>query len=125
MANPQPTKRQRPDAGTFYHDPVPLLNDEFDFNTIHSHEGRLKRVGRGIRTAALPRDTHHGTSWNSVYSWNPPDDPEFVLDPNRDLYEDLVEGDVMEELPSPDIPSKKNRSRVSVSFVCASMDECG
>ena len=86
MANPQPTKRQRPDPGTSYHDAVPLLDD--DFNTVHSHEGQLKRVGGGIRTAALPRDPHHGTSWN-----------------------------VMEEHPAPDNPSKKKQSRVSVSFV--------
>ena len=122
MANPRPTKRQRPDVGTSYHDSVPLLNDDFDFDTIHSREGRLKRVGGGIRTAALPRDEHHGTSWNSVNSWDPPDDPDFALDPNGDLYDDLVEGDVMEELLSPDNPSKKKRSRVSVSSVDSPMD---
>ena len=122
MANPRPTKRQRPDPGTSYHDPVPLLNDDFDFDTIHSREGRLKRVGGGIRTAALPRDPHHGTSWSSVYSWDPPDDSEFALDPNGDLYDDLVEGDVMEELVSPDNTSKKKRSKVSVSF-CSFFDE--
>jgi len=122
MANPRPTKRQRPDVGTSYHDPVPLLNDDLDFDTIHSREGRLKRVGGGIRTAALPRDSHHGTSWNSVHSWDPPDDPDFALDPNGDLYDDLVEGDVMEELPSPDKPSKQKRSRVSVSFHYSPMD---
>lgn len=115
MANPRPTKRQRPDPGTSYHDAVPLLNDDFD--TVHSREGRLKRVGGGIHTAALPRDPHHGTSWNSVYSWDPPDDLEFALDPDGDLYDDLVEGNVMEEHPAPDNPSKKKRSRVSVSFV--------
>ena len=116
MANPRPTKRQRPDPGTSYHDTVPLLNDDFD--TIHSREGRLKRVGgHGISTAALPRDPHQSTSWSSVYSWDPPDDPEFALDPDGELYDDLVEGDVMEEHPSTDVPSKKKRSRVSVSFV--------
>ena len=114
MANPQPTKRQRPDPGTSYHDQVPLLGDDFD--TVHSREGRLKRVGDGICTAALPRDPHHGTSWNSIYSWDPPDDLEFALDPNRDLYDELVEGNVMEEHPAPDNPKKK-QSKVSVSFV--------
>ena len=121
MTNPRPTKRQCPDPGTSYHDPVPLLNDDFDFDTIHSREGTLKRVGGSIRTAALPRDPHHGTSWSSVHSWDPPDDSEFALDPNGDLYDDLVEGDVMEEPVSPDNPSKKKRSRVSVSFVYSSM----
>ena len=127
MANPRPTKRQRPDVGTSYHDPVPLLNDNFDFDTIHSREGRLKQVSRGICTAALPRDSHshHGISWNSVHSWDPPDDPDFALDPNGDLYDDLVEGDAMEELPSPDKPSKQKRSRVSVSFHYSPMDLMG
>ena len=123
MANPWPTKCQRPDPGTSYHDPVPLLNDDFDFDTIHSCEGRLKRVSGlgGLGTAALPQDPHHGTSWSSVYSWDPPDDSEFALDPNGDLYDDLIEGDVMEELISPDNPSKKKRSKVSVSFVYSLM----
>jgi hypothetical protein len=115
MANPRPTKRQRPDPGTSYHDPVPLINDDFD--TIHSREGRLKRVGGGIRTAALPRDPLPGASWNSVHSWDPPDDPEFALDPNGDLYDDLVEADIMNpEEPSSSNPSKKKRSKVSVSL---------
>ena len=60
---------------------------------------------------------HFPDAWNSVHSWDPPDDPDFVLDPNGDLYDDLVEGDVMEELPSPDKPSKQKQSRVSVSFI--------
>ena len=124
MANPRPTKCQRPDPGTSYHDPVPVLDD--NFNTIHSREGRLKRVSRGIGTATLPRDPHHGTSWNSVYSWDPPDDFKFALDPDGDLYDDLVEGDIMEEHLSSDNPSKKKRSRVSVGlFILFSLNWMG
>jgi len=115
IANPRPTKCQHPDPGTSYHNSVPLLGDKFD--TVHSCEGRLKRVGRGIRTAALPWDPHHGSSWNSIYSWDPPNDLEFTLDANRDLYDNLVEGDIMEEHPAPDNPSKKKQSKVLVSFV--------
>jgi hypothetical protein len=43
------------------------------------------------------------------------------LDPNGDLYNDLIEGDVMEELILPDNPSKKKQSKVLVSFVYSSM----
>ena len=118
MANPQPTKRQHPDPGTSYHDPVPLSNNDFDFDTTPEKEGLNKSAEVSALLLFLGTLT---MALRGVQLTPGTDNSEFALDPNGDLYDDLVEGDVMEELVSPDNPSKKKQSRVSVSFIYFSM----
>ncbi|KDR74714.1 hypothetical protein GALMADRAFT_70522 [Galerina marginata CBS 339.88] len=85
----------------------------------------MKRVGEGSRTAALRREHHHSDdSWQQVSSWAPPDDLEFALDPNGDLYNEVLEGEVMPD-DSPPPAQKKKRSMVSVNCIARSANSCG
>ncbi|PPQ76891.1 hypothetical protein CVT26_000661 [Gymnopilus dilepis] len=111
MSNGRPKKRQRL-PNTSYHDSVPL-DDAFDH--IHAREGRLRRVGDSVRTAPLPRTTLIAdVTWNGLSSWTPPDDANYALDSTPDVYNEMLEANVMDqEPPTVDKPAKKKRSQVS------------
>ena len=53
-------------------------------------------------------------SWHSASAWVPDDDPEYVLDPDGDWYNEVVEGPV--EQLSPPTKTKKKKSQVSAGF---------
>ncbi|PPQ76700.1 hypothetical protein CVT26_004470 [Gymnopilus dilepis] len=107
-------KRPRIDRTAIQYDSVQLDPDD-DYEQVHSREGRLKRVGASTRTAVLPRTllSNISTSWTFLSSWNPPDDPEYALDPDDGLYESALESDIMKEPPAAVKPKKKKRSKVS------------
>ncbi|KDR65407.1 hypothetical protein GALMADRAFT_148720 [Galerina marginata CBS 339.88] len=113
MANPRPAKRLRTTGGPAYHAPLPSLDD---YSLVHSSEGRLVRVGNGLKTAPLLRMPEHATgSWSRVSEWTLPDDAEFALDPTGDSYDEALEMDVMDEdgKPSASEANGKKRSKVS------------
>lgn len=102
-----------------YHDPISLGNA---YSTIHTCEGSMtQRAGNDIHTSLPNRSTQQlASSWLQTVSWAPIDDPTFALDPDGRIYEDIVEGDVMDEelaqVPAVEgVRTKKKRSRVSVS----------
>lgn len=109
------TKRQRANYGGAYHDAVPIADN--DFSSVQFREGRMRRVGNTVFTAISEPSYQHDTScWNDIVDWNIPDDPDYALDPNSDLYDELLKGDVIQaENPLPDSAAKRERSRVSVS----------
>jgi hypothetical protein len=118
--NSRSSKRQRPDVGGSYHEPIPFLDD---FHAVHAREGRLLRVGptrNMARTAPSERSLQHASdkAWMTATSWGgPSDDPELALDPTGDWYNEMVDGEVMELTnvnPVVALPKKK-RSKVSVS----------
>ena len=114
----RPRKRPRQDRSSVYRDSIPF--DE-DYEIVQSREGRLRRVGeRGLLTAVLPRDSFTGTlssAWTMLASWAPPDDNEYALDPDENLYTRLLDSNVMEEQSASPKPTKKKRSKVSVRIV--------
>lgn len=111
----RPAKKPRLAAGTSYHDQVSVFDD---FHAVHGQEGRLRRVGNDVLTAPASRDVQFTSdSWQSAAGWAPPDDPEYVLDPDGDWYDDVVEGPVVQqEPPSPPRKQRKKKSCMSVSF---------
>lgn len=56
-------------------------------------------------------------SWDAIPSWEPPDDLQFALDPDRAAYDDAIDAPVMNENVEPVVKSKKKRSLVSVSHL--------
>jgi hypothetical protein len=113
MAQGRQLKRGR---GTAYHDPIPLHDD---FSLVYEREGKLRRTGleKHTRTAQLPRTVQlNDIQWEHATTWCVPDDPEFSLDADGSWYDEVVEGDVMQDFSPPDASpqSKKSRSRVSV-----------
>jgi hypothetical protein len=115
MAHPRPRrgKRVREGEGGAYHDPIPLGDD---FSLVHAREGKLRRIGNHTLTAQPTRAVQQNDiRWEAATSWHVQDDPEFALDADGAWYDEVVEGDVMQDAASP-MPSKakKSRSRVSV-----------
>ncbi|PPR01605.1 hypothetical protein CVT26_013324 [Gymnopilus dilepis] len=112
MSATRPKKRGRP-TNNSYHDNV-LLDDKYDH--IYAREGKLRRVGDGFRPTHTQRNTLvDDVTWNGLTAWGPPDDTDYALDSNSELYDNLVEADVMQD-DSTDAPApkpKKKRSRVS------------
>ena len=116
MSNAKPKKRNRATYSS-YHDAVPM-DDQYD--QFHAREGKLRRVGDGYRPTHSQRSTLvDDVTWNGLTTWGPPDDTDYALDSNSDLYDNLVEADVMQggSAASPAPQPKKKRSRVSVSGV--------
>ncbi|KAF8954794.1 hypothetical protein BDZ97DRAFT_1927721 [Flammula alnicola] len=102
MAENRPPKRPRISTGGAFHDVVPFL-DDIDYDLVHASEGTLRRVGNDFLSARVERDTKRAAdSWQKTTSWSPPDDPQFALDPNGDLYDAVLEGQVMDENPPPE-----------------------
>jgi hypothetical protein len=115
MAHPRPRhlKREREREGGAYHDPIPL---DDDFSLVHAREGKLRRVGNHTLTALPKRAVQQADiRWEAATSWHVQDNPEFALDDNGAWYDEVVEGDIMQENVPPMPPkAKKSRSRVSV-----------
>ncbi|KAF8156254.1 hypothetical protein BJ912DRAFT_1070633 [Pholiota molesta] len=110
MTEERPPKRPRTIAGGAYHDAVPFLPD-FDYTVVHASEGALRRFGNDLRPTRLERDVHSAAgSWEATTSWSPPDDPLYALDPSTDMYDTVLDGEVMDDFPVPEqeaAPKKK------------------
>ena len=123
MSNPP--KRRRTGLRSFHHDYVPVEDNEtHDF--IHAREIGLQRKGNRTRFSAQPRVTERASGtdpWLKALKssfWPTPDNTEFALDANADMYNQTLEGDVMEDLDRFQEPDKKKRkkpSKVSVSHL--------
>lgn len=104
------SKRPSVPRSDAFHDQVPILQN---FDVVHSTDGRLLRRGQtvlGERTAEpIPG------AWEQFVTWEPPDDPEYALDPDGEWYDEVVEADVMQDGPEASAKVKPKRSRVSVS----------
>ena len=106
------SKRAKSQAGTFYHDRVPL---EDDFDIIKARTGSLSGSNY------LPVDAGKSmwsSSWTLGDEWGPEENNEFALDPDGEQYDAEVEADlvdVMEKLAAP--KKKKKRSQVSVRCI--------
>ena len=95
-----------------------------DFTTVHAREARVVCVGN--ESLSVPTEwltlCEADEAWNSAPSWLPIDDPQYALDPDGDWYDEVVEGDVMENFgvhPTDSQPTtakgkKQVRSGVSV-----------
>jgi len=120
MAQKRPAKRQHIGVGGAHHDPVPFADN---FTTVHAREGKLARVGKdslSVPTARLAQREDDET-WNSAPSWLPTDDPQFALDPDGEWYDEVLDGNIMEDLnvhpedtPATAKGKKRVRSGVSV-----------
>ncbi|PPQ81774.1 hypothetical protein CVT26_010082 [Gymnopilus dilepis] len=108
-----PKKRTRAQK-TAYHDTVPL---DDDYSEIHAREGKLRRIGQGYRFTHTQRDSIiDEASWNTLESWAPPDDPNYALDLNGDLFNEVLEADIMDKAPAPSpVEPKKKKKRSQVS----------
>ncbi|KAF9470843.1 hypothetical protein BDN70DRAFT_901798 [Pholiota conissans] len=116
MESNRPTKRPRTSHGNVYHDEVPFVQD-VDYNVVHASEGILRRVGNDFCGARMQRDSHPAAGiWENTADWSPPDDPNFALDADSDLYDTVLCGGVMDETPSTEpvaTTSSKKKSTVS------------
>ncbi|KDR72160.1 hypothetical protein GALMADRAFT_143474 [Galerina marginata CBS 339.88] len=97
MSDERPQKRFRlgPDTGG-YHDSVPFGDD---YNIVHSHDIVSRRVGSTTHSAHTERLAQPDTSWDSTISWAPFDDPEYFLDPDGEGYDEVLEANVMDDVP--------------------------
>ena len=119
MAHSRPSKRQR--VGGAYHDPVPFVDD---FSMLHAREGKLVHVGRELLTAPAERSPQHEAdrTWDTASSWLPVDDPQFALDPDGEWYDEVMNGEVMDDPVPTDGPTsstqpkKRVRSKLSVGL---------
>ncbi|KAF8870835.1 hypothetical protein CPB84DRAFT_1692745 [Gymnopilus junonius] len=59
-------------------------------------------------------------SWVQATFWPTPDSTEFALDMTGDLYDEALEADVMDELPSPEVAATKSKRKISKISTCAS-----
>jgi hypothetical protein len=108
-------------VGGAHRDPVPFADD---FTTVHAREARVVRVGNESLSVPTERLTlrEADEAWNSAPSWLPIDDPQYALDPDGNWYDEVVEGNVMENFgvhPTDSQPTaakgkKRVRSGVSV-----------
>ena len=97
MAHNRPAKRQRVGVGGAHHDPVPFADD---FSTVHAREARVVRVGRESLSVPTERliQCEADETWHSASSWLPIDDPQYALDPDGEWYDEVLEGEVMDNI---------------------------
>jgi len=95
-------------ARVSYHDSIPIS----DYDTVYEWEGALQRVGTLILPTASARTATD--TWNTTTSWTPPDDLNYTLDPDGDLYDMALDADVMEERVVEEKKKKGKKSLVSV-----------
>jgi len=99
-----------------YHDTISFS----DYDTVSAREETRVRVGNTVLSTAAPTRTVTD-SWNTTFTWEPPDNPNFALDLNGDLYDQVVEADFMgeddddEEEGMASTQKGKAKSMVSVS----------
>lgn len=110
-------KRQKTghDGGKSYHDVIPSLDE---YSMIYSSDA--------FRTAPPENFAQQSDSaWTQTLSWAVADDTNFALDPeDGDLYDEVVEGDVMDNTsstatPAPAaVPVVKQKSKRAVGIMC-------
>jgi hypothetical protein len=95
MAQNRPAKQQRLGVGGSDRDPVPFADE---FTAVHVREARVKRVGKESLSIPTARFTQREAdeTWNAAPSWVPVDDPQYALDPDGEWYDELLEGNIME-----------------------------
>jgi len=126
MAQNRPAKRQCVGVGGADHDPILFVDD---FSTVHTREGRLVRVGRdslSVPTARLAQCEADET-WNSAPSWLPADDPQYALDPDGKWYDEVLDGNIMEDLnvhPEDTPATAKGKKRVRSGVLVWSCLSC-
>ena len=105
----RPSKRARTKAQTTYRDAIPLSNE---YDIVYAREETTS-----LRSEPAPHVPQTDTdSWATTISWSPPDDPSFALDPDGGWYDEAVESNVMDDVPSKvSTKTGKTRSTVSVS----------
>jgi len=97
-------------ARVSYCNTVPLNK----YDTVFEREGGLQRVGTSILPTTSIRTATD--TWSSTTSWTPPDDPQYALDPDGDLYDMALEADVMDDSVVPEKKQKGKKSLVSVRY---------
>jgi len=95
-------------ARVSHHDSIPIS----DYDTVYEREGALQRVRTSILPTASARTATD--TWNTTTSWTPPDDLNYALDPDGDLYDMALDADVMEERVVEEKKKKGKKSLVSV-----------
>jgi len=100
-------------ARVSYHDSIPIS----DYDTVYEREGGLQRVGTSILPTASTRTVTD--TWNTTTSWTPPDDLNYALDPDGNLYDMALEADMMEESVVQGKKKKGKKSMVSVRILLA------
>ncbi|KAF8162353.1 hypothetical protein BJ912DRAFT_864825 [Pholiota molesta] len=118
MTEERPPKRPRTIAGGAYHDAVPFLPD-FDYTVVHASEGALPAIWQRLAPdAARERCTLSCGLLEATTSWSPPDDPLYALDPSTDMYDTVLDGEVMDDFPVPEQEAApKKKTNVSVRHV--------
>ena len=109
MSGATGTKRRHAPVG--YHDSIPVN----DYDTVYEREEVRRRVGTSILSTTTSVQTTADT-WNTTTVWTPPDDPQYALDPDGNLYDEAVEAEVMDE-DTVKIKKGKEKSKVSVSYL--------
>ncbi|KAF8895002.1 hypothetical protein CPB84DRAFT_1848339 [Gymnopilus junonius] len=111
----RPAKRQRLQLQRFHSDWVSLEDDEGE-DFVHVREGGLGRKGNHVRMSVMPREAERALgmdSWVQATFWPTPNSTEFALDMTGDLYDEALEADVMDELPSPEVAATKSKWKIS------------
>jgi len=109
-------KQNRKEGGT-YHDIIPVRVAQ---QVVHARDGQLRHVGQQHTHLIAPTErTPYDPSWEDMTSWEPLNDADWFLDPNGDLYNDLVDADIFDEnvthVEEERTKKKHKKSRVSVS----------
>jgi len=109
MASQMANRAKR--ARVSYHNPIPIS----DYDTVYEREGGIQH----IKTSILPStSTRTATdTWSTATSWTPPDDLDYALDPDGNLYDMALEADIMEEEDVIEEKKKGKKSMVSVRFL--------
>ena len=104
----RPAKRARTKAQSTYRDPIPLSNE---YDIIYSRE-----ESTSLHSEPAKHVPHTDTdSWATTLSWSPPDDPTFALDPDGDWYDEVVESNIMDDVPPVALTTKKKKIRSTIS----------
>ena len=115
MADDRPSKRRRtaPDTGA-YRDVVPFGDD---YDVIHSRKIVQRQVRSTTHTAHTECSAQPNISWDSTMSWAPINNPNYALDTDEELYNDMLEADVMDDISAQQtpLPQKKKQSLILVS----------
>lgn len=89
-----------------------------EYEIINSSEVVAQTV-RG-KTTYIRRDHSPEVAagaWETIASWEPPDDLQMALYPDRTAYDKAVDGPIMDDEPHIVLVEKKKRSAVSVSYL--------
>ena len=113
-------KRQRTHLRGFHSDWVAVDDDDPE-DFVHAREGGVTRKGIQARLSMLRREPERALdSWTGRTFWPTPDSVDFALDASSDLYDQLLEANVMDELLPPTASTterKKKRKKNSETSV--------